>query len=140
MTMIKLPQAIWAKARKAADGEFKLTEEGDGVILFLLVSLLLSLFVVVVADEIERRHVKSTAVSDKWALENGEFVNLPFPTPNASIRDSHTQSAMVDFRPPSPNHDRPTMKELDDLVDDVAATRQFDEIMKYDKFLKLLKS
>ncbi|KAL7427361.1 hypothetical protein ACHAXM_000814 [Skeletonema potamos] len=97
------------------------------------------------ADEIERRSIRVLrhtidVASENWAMENdGGLVKQQLET---STSPSTTY-----------NNDQPTLQELDVLVNDIVnsspkisqkdvseTTRQFDDIIKYDNFLKLLKS
>ena len=170
MVLTKLSQAIRAVgSRKTADGDcepvqvksfFKIAwQDNEGrMIIMLLFLLLLSIVAIAIADEIDRRHANRLvgnnvgAGSNKWALKHGGFVQLPFPTPMSSVRDSCSPTA-------SPSAEtiiaQPKLQGLGPLADDIgkstpsraqisqkgesSATRQFDEIIKYDKFLKMLK-
>lgn len=172
----KLFQAIRAVgSRKAANGDcesiqaqsfFKIAwqdnnEEGR-MIAVLLFFLFLSIVVIAIADEIDRRRANRLvgnnegAGSNKWALKHGGFVRLPFPTPMSSVRDSNSHPCSP---PLSSSAEtiiaQPKLKGIGQLADDIgkstptrtkisqkeesAATRQFDDIIKYDKFLKMLK-
>ena len=171
MVLPKLSRAIRAVGSRKTVGDcepvqvksfFKIAwqdnnEEGR-MILMLLFILLLSIVAIAIADEIDRRHANRLvgnnvgAGSNKWALKHGGFVQLPFPTPMSSVRDSCSPTA-------SPSAEtiiaQPKLQGLGPLADDIgkstpsraqisqkgesSATRQFDEIIKYDKFLKMLK-
>ena len=173
----KLFQAIRAVgSRKAANGDcepieqaqsfFKIAwqdnnEEGR-MIAVLLFFFFLSIVVIAIADEIDRRRanrlvgINEGAGSNKWALKHGGFVQLPFPTPMSSVRDSNSHPCSP---PLSSSAEtiiaQPKLKGIGQLADDIgkstptrtkisqkeesSATRQFDDIIKYDKFLKMLK-
>ena len=138
-------------------------QDNEGrMIIMLLFIFLLSLVAIAIADEIDRRHAnrlvgnKVGAGSNKWALKHGGFVQLPFPTPMSSVRDSQTHPCSPTASPSAETIiAQPKLQGLGPLADDIgkstpsrtqisqkgesSATRQFDEIIKYDKFLKMLK-
>jgi len=171
----KLSQAIRAVgSRKTTNGDCEPVQvksflkiawqDNEGrMILMLLFILLLSLVAIAIADEIDRRRANRLvsnnvgAGSNKWALKHGGFVQLPFPTPMSSVRDSQTHPCSPTASPSAETIiAQPKLQGLGPLADDIgkstpsrtqisqkgesSATRQFDEIIKYDKFLKMLKS
>ena len=175
MVLPKLSRAIRVVgSRKTANGDcepvqvksfFKIAwqdnnEEGR-MILLLLFILFLSIVAIAIADEIDRRHANRLvdnvgARSNKWALKHGGFVQLPFPTPMSSVRDSQTHPCSPTASPSAETIiAQPKLQDLGPLADDIgkstptrtkisqkeesSATRQFDDIIKYDKFLKMLK-
>jgi len=155
--MPKLIRAIKALiSRKAATRDFEpvlatssfktTCQQDEGrMIFFLFVCLAVSLVVIAMADEIERRSIRVLrhtidVASENWAMENdGGLVKQQLETST--------------FPSTTYNNDQPTLQELDVLVNDIVnsspkisqqdvseTTRQFDDIIKYDNFLKLLKS
>uniref|UniRef100_A0A7S2P610 Uncharacterized protein n=1 Tax=Skeletonema marinoi TaxID=267567 RepID=A0A7S2P610_9STRA len=137
------------------------------MILFLSICLVVSIIVVAIADKIERRLAARgdeldsvDDVSEKRAMESngGGCSKHPSPPPMSSTRDSHAKSHRDITSSPAAtsngNDEESTFQELDDLVNDIVnssakmqkekevneTTRQFDEIIKYDNFLKLIKS
>ena len=160
MTMQKLVRAIGALVNRnaAVRGDVEpvsATPSDEGRMIFSLsICLVVSIIVVAIADEIERR---SAACGDGM----GSVDAGASPTPMSSIGDSHaakSHRSMISSADASNNNgEQPpqtimTNNQLDDLVDDIVktstkmkeeaskSTRQFDEIMKYDQFLKLIKS
>ena len=138
-------------------------QDNEGrMIVVLLFFLFLSIVVIAIADEIDRRRANRLvgnnegAGSNKWALKHGGFVQLSFPTPMSSVRDSNSHPCS----PPLPSSAetiiaQPKLQGIGSLADGIgkstptrtkisqkeesSATRQFDDIIKYDKFLKMLK-
>jgi hypothetical protein len=153
--MPRLIRAIKALAsRKAATRDFERVlatpsfktacQEDEGrMIFFLFVCLAVSLVVIAVADEIEWR-------------ANGLIDTVDVVTDNCTVeKDGGLDKKHPESSTPSTtsNNEQPTLQELDDLVNDIVkksprrpqkevseTTRQFDDIIKYDNFLKFLKS
>jgi len=107
-----------------------------------IICLVVSIIVVAIADEIERRSAASGPVgidsadnaSEKRAIENNPYRNTNSPAANSKHH----------------NDEQSTLQELDDLVNDIVNSsarrqreknpRQLDDNVKYDNFLKLIKS
>ena len=118
------------------------------MILSLSICLVVSIIVVAIADEIERR-----------TAARGDGIDGVDVGAGASSTSSNLHAKSHRNRIISPvaarnsnNEEQSTLQELDDLFDDIVksstmikedaskSTRQFDEMMKYDQFLKLIKS
>ncbi|KAL7498867.1 hypothetical protein ACHAWT_010830 [Skeletonema menzelii] len=155
MTMPKLFRVVGALINQdAANKEVEpvsATPSYEGRMIFSLsICLVVSIILVAIADDIERR---SAARGDRMdSLDAG----VP-PSSMSSIGDVHAAKSHPNVISPvaaskNSNDEQSTLQELDDLVDDIVksstrmkeenskSTRQFDEIMKYDQFLKLIKS
>ena len=118
------------------------------MILSLSICLVVSIIVVAIADEIERRTAARGDGID--GVDVGAGASSKSSNLHAKSHQNITSSTVVTSN--SNNEEQSKLQELDDLVDDIVksstmikedaskSTRQFDEMMKYDQFLKLIKS
>lgn len=148
--MLKLVRATKAFAsRTAAIRNFEPDPHDDEgregrMVLALSICLVISLLIVAIADEIERR----SFVCER----KGDSVDTVLEKIAVEENRSPQQNTIPPVATPTNNAEQ-SLQELDELVNDIVnssarasqkevseSTRQFDEMMKYDKFLKLLKS
>ena len=118
------------------------------MILSLSICLIVSIIVVAIADEIERR----TAARGDGIDGVGVGVGASSTSSNVHAKSHRNRIISPVAARNSTNEEQSKLQELDDLVDDIVksstmmkeeaskSTRQFDEMMKYEQFLKLIKS
>ncbi len=121
--------------------------ESRMIVSFSIICLVVSIIVVAIADEIERR----SAASGPDGIDSADNASEKRAIENNPIADSHAKSYRNTNSPAANskhhNDEQSTLQELDDLVKDIVNSSarmqkycQLDDNVKYDNFLKLIKS